>query len=224
MPVPTESCCSCSAKATLGDEHDSLAPRFESAETVCRVAAGPASSRNRSYHAKRAARTAVRATAAFGRVRKSGGDAGAPLPTAAYLSGGGVVKCPRVDLGGGPWACWIRRCARAPGLTSVRDPGWFRVGDKMFDGVIPLGEALRPLNLSRRFTRGACRQQQFGSRPRRIGVSEDLTRAKGWQFVVVSSGLAGTGREIAQPKPGSSGQSICALVGCRRVGAAGAAA
>ncbi len=26
-------------------------------------------------------------------------------------------------------------CARAPGLTSVRDPGWFRAGDMMFDGV-----------------------------------------------------------------------------------------
>ena len=40
-------------------------------------------------------------------------------------------------------------CARAPSLTSVRDP---RVGsgagDMMFDGVIPLGEALRPLGLS----------------------------------------------------------------------------
>ena len=40
-------------------------------------------------------------------------------------------------------------CARAPSLTLVRDP---RVGsgagDMMFDGVIPLGEALRPLGLS----------------------------------------------------------------------------
>jgi hypothetical protein len=72
-------------------------------------------------------------------------------------------------------------CARAPSLTSVHDP---RVGsgagDMMFDGVIPLGEALRPLNLSRRSTRVACRQRVFGSRPRRIGVSEGLTRAKGW--------------------------------------------
>jgi len=34
-----------------------------------------------------------------------------------------------------------------------------RVGDKMFDGVIPLGKVLRPLDLSRPFTR-ACRQQQ----------------------------------------------------------------
>jgi len=39
-------------------------------------------------------------------------------------------------------------CARAPSLTSVRDP---RVGsgagDMMFDGVIPLGEALRPRSI-----------------------------------------------------------------------------
>jgi hypothetical protein len=35
-----------------------------------------------------------------------------------------------------------------------------RVGDKIFDGVIPLGEGLRPLDLSRPFTREACRQQR----------------------------------------------------------------
>ncbi len=62
-------------------------------------------------------------------------------------------------------------CARAPSLTSAHDP---RVGsgagDKMLDGVIPLGEALRPLDLSRPFTR-ACRQEMYGSRPRRIGVN-----------------------------------------------------
>jgi len=67
-------------------------------------------------------------------------------------------------------------CARAPRLTSVRDP---RVGsgagDKMFDGVIPLGEALRPLSLSRPSTR-ACRQENAGSQPRRISVKEGLTR------------------------------------------------
>jgi hypothetical protein len=63
---------------------------------------------------------------------------------------------------GGACARWIELivCARAPGLTSVRDP---RVGsgagDKMFDGVIPLGEALRPLGLSRPSTR-TCRQRQ----------------------------------------------------------------
>ena len=63
---------------------------------------------------------------------------------------------------GGACARWIELivCARAPGLTSVHDP---RVGsgagDKMFDGVIPLGEALRPLDLSRPSTR-TCRQQR----------------------------------------------------------------
>jgi hypothetical protein len=71
------------------------------------------------------------------------------------------------------WRGWL--CARAPGLTSVRDPGWLRVGDMMFDGVIPLGEALRPLDLSRPST-VRWRQQGFGSRPRRICVSEGLTR------------------------------------------------
>jgi hypothetical protein len=130
-----------------------------------------------------------------------------------------------MEAGGGPWACWMqRRCARAPRLTSVRDP---RVGsgagDKMFDGVIPLGEALRPLNLSRRSTRVACRQRQSGSRPRRIGVSEGLTRAR-WKFVVGRSGLAGTGCHIAQPKPGSSGQSTGGLCGCGSVGVVRAAA
>ena len=48
----------------------------------------------------------------------------------------------------------------------------------MFDGVIPLGEALRPLDLSRPST-VRWRQQDFGSRPRRIGVSEGLARAWG---------------------------------------------
>src|SRR4051812_44313547 len=44
-------------------------------------------------------------------------------------------------------------CARAPSLTSVRGPGWLRAGDMMCDGVIPLGEALRPLGLLRPSTR-----------------------------------------------------------------------
>jgi hypothetical protein len=38
-------------------------------------------------------------------------------------------------------------CARAPSLISVRDPELLRIGDMMVDGVIPLGEALRPLCL-----------------------------------------------------------------------------
>jgi hypothetical protein len=143
---------------------------------------------------------------------------------AAYLSGRPLVK-PSRKTGGGPWAAWIqRRCARAPRLTSAHDPrGGSGAGEKMFDGVIPLGEALRPLNLPRRSTRMACRQQQSGSRPRRIGMSEGLTRAR-WKFVVGRSGLAGTGRRIAQPKPGSSGQSIVGLCGCGSVGPARAAA
>ena len=53
----------------------------------------------------------------------------------------------------------------------------------MFDGVIPLGEALRPLNLSRRSTRVACRQELSGSRPRRISVSEDLPRTRWLKLV-----------------------------------------
>jgi hypothetical protein len=65
---------------------------------------------------------------------------------------------------GGAWARWIERivCARAPGLTLVHDPAVRRAGDKMFDGVISLGEALRPLDLSGPSTR-ACRQQQWGA-------------------------------------------------------------
>ena len=38
-------------------------------------------------------------------------------------------------------------CARALSLISVRGPGVLRVGDMMVGGVIPLGEALRPLGL-----------------------------------------------------------------------------
>jgi hypothetical protein len=38
-------------------------------------------------------------------------------------------------------------CARALGLISVRDPYLLRAGDMMVGGVIPLGEALRPLGL-----------------------------------------------------------------------------
>jgi hypothetical protein len=143
----------------------------------------------------------------------------------AYLSGGGLSSAAMGNSAGGPWACWIRRCARAPGLTSVRDPRvGSGVGDEMFDGVIPLGEALRPLDLSRRSTRMACRQRVFGSWPRRIGVSEGLTRAEGWKLVFGSSGQAGTGCRIARPKPGSSGQGIGALAGCRGLGRGWAAA
>lgn len=50
---------------------------------------------------------------------------------------------------GGLWAWWMGRlvCARAPSLILVRGPEVLRVGDVMVDGVIPLGEALRPLCL-----------------------------------------------------------------------------
>ena len=59
-----------------------------------------------------------------------------------------AVKC-GLGLMGGAWArlAVVVVCARAPSLISVRDSGWFRVGDMMVDGVIPLGEALRPLGL-----------------------------------------------------------------------------
>jgi hypothetical protein len=65
-------------------------------------------------------------------------------------------------------------CARAPGLFSVRDPG-VRVGDMMVGGVIPLGEALRPLGLSGPST-WSWRQEYAGSRPRCIGDGEGLAR------------------------------------------------
>jgi hypothetical protein len=149
---------------------------------------------------------------------------------AAYLSGRRVSsgrsrrRSCRPDGG----ARWIERivCARAPSLTSVHDPGWLRVGDKMFDGVIPLGEALRPLDLSGPSTR-TCRQQQWGSRPRRISMSEDLTRAND----LLEGGRGPVGRPagrlaalIAEPKPGSSGQRICTFAVCWTLGPGRAAA
>lgn len=138
---------------------------------------------------------------------------------------GGLARGAAYPAGGGRVFVRVWFCAQAPGLTLVLDPGWLRIGDEMFDGVIPRGEALRPLDLSRRYTRVACRQQSFGSRPPRIGVSEGLARAKGWKLVVGGSGLAGTGRCTAQPKPGSSGQSTGGVGRCRsRVGRARAAA
>ena len=128
---------------------------------------------------------------------------------------------------GGAWARWIERivCARAPSLTLVHDPAVQRVGDEMFDGVIPLGEALRPLDLSGPSAR-ARRQQQWGSRPRRIGVSEDLTRANDLLDVKLWCGgrLAGARCRAVEAKPGSSGDGICMLVDCRTIGPARAAA
>ena len=85
---------------------------------------------------------------------------------AAYLSGAGVSSSfglLREELSAVPGGAWARStrsvCARAPSLTLVHDPAVRRAGDKMFDGVIPLVQALRPLNLSRPSTR-TCRQQQ----------------------------------------------------------------
>src|SRR6202035_353444 len=90
--------------------------------------------------------------------------------------GPGVVWVELLNAGG---ACARLRvgvlCARAPSLTSVRDPGWCRAGGMMFDGVIPLGEALRPLGLLRPSTT-AWRQENAGSRPRRICVTRGLAR------------------------------------------------
>ena len=148
-----------------------------------------------------------------------------PRPAAtlfvSYLSHRGVSStCPWVVAApGGPWAGWFqRRCARAPSLTSVLVPGLAPGGDKMFDGVIPLGEALRPLSLSRRSTRRrpTCRQNDAGSRPRRIGMTKGLTRANDLLEEVRGLVCRPAGRlgcPIAEPKPGSSGQLIRVLVG-----------
>jgi hypothetical protein len=90
-----------------------------------------------------------------------------------------VVGCQVVSGQVSGWVVglvWSGVCARAPGLTSVRDPAVWRIGDVMFDGVTPAGgSVLRPLVLSRPSTR-RCRQQNVGSRPRRICVSEDSAR------------------------------------------------
>ena len=118
----------------------------------------------------------------------------AGLEFVSYLSHRGVSStCPWVVAApGGPWAGWFqRRCARAPSLTSVLVPGLAPGGDKMFDGVIPLGEALRPLSLSRRSTRRrpTCRQNDAGSRLRRIGMTKGLTRANDLLEEVRGSGV-----------------------------------
>jgi hypothetical protein len=74
----------------------------------------------------------------------------------AYLCRGRRVKrairlcgC-QLCVGGGALSLLERpdgMCAGTPRLISVRDPALW-VGDMMVDGVIPLGEALRPLSLS----------------------------------------------------------------------------
>jgi hypothetical protein len=68
-------------------------------------------------------------------------------------------------------------CARAPGLTSVRDQeGWFLAGDMMVDWVIPLGEALRPLVLSRPSTGVSAAGSREPTAAHR--VIEDLARTE----------------------------------------------
>jgi hypothetical protein len=84
-------------------------------------------------------------------------------------------------------------CARAPSLTSVRDLGWLRAGDMMCDGVIPLGEAVRPLGLSGPST-GWWRREHAGSRPRRIGVTK---------------GCARTGKVMRVPAPPRRARAAC---------------
>ena len=105
---------------------------------------------------------------------------------------------------GGACARWLVGvwCARAPGLISVRGPGWLRVGDMMVAGVIPQ-TALRPLGLSGPSTR-AWRQETVGSRPRCIGVMRGCARMNlfgqagcsascdqdGEVFVIVKAGIS----------------------------------
>jgi hypothetical protein len=124
------------------------------------------------------------------------------------------------------WRGWVL-CARAPGLTSVRDPGWLRAGDMMFDGVTPLGEALRPLDLSRPST-VRWRQRGFGSWPRRICVSEGLTRIGGRSggqerfLAELAQGVVAALEEL--PRDGQAGAVTSdPLGGLQIVGAVGAA-
>ena len=158
-------------------------------------------------------------------MRRQPRDSAHRLARSAYLSGGGVVKDLDASTG---WSVGLLLAVAlrvgARGYFGPRPWGLWWAGEEMFDGVIPLGGALRPLDLSRPSTRVACRQQSSGSRPRRIGVSEGLPRAKVWMFVFGGSGLAGTRCHTAQPKPGSSGEGIGARGGCRRFGGAWAAA
>jgi hypothetical protein len=62
-----------------------------------------------------------------------------------------------------------------PSRVSVHDRAVRRAGEVMVDGVIPLGEALRPLGRWRPSTR-AWRRDDAGSRPRYIGLGEGCAR------------------------------------------------
>jgi len=103
---------------------------------------------------------------------------GVPTAVDGRLSVPGFrVKCAMVLLdgrfmgSGGAWARWRGgvRCARAPGLISVRGLAVRRAGDVMGDGVFPR-DAVRPLGLWRPSTRW-WRQRHAGSGPRCIGVT-----------------------------------------------------
>ena len=61
----------------------------------------------------------------------------------------GLMSVDGCRVAGGAWArsVVLMVCARALSLISVLDPGLLWVGDMMVGGVIPLGEALRPLGL-----------------------------------------------------------------------------
>src|SRR5215211_8896379 len=90
-----------------------------------------------------------------------------------------MVLLERDALGlGGAWARWRGgvRCARAPGLISVRGLAVRRAGDVMGDGVFPR-DAVRPLGLWRPSTRW-WRQRHAGSGPRCIGVTEGRARTR----------------------------------------------
>jgi hypothetical protein len=96
------------------------------------------------------------------------------------------------------------RCARAPSRISVHDRAVRPAGDMMVDGVIPLGEAVRPLGRWRPSTR-TWRQDDAGSRPRCIGVSEDRARktdSRGLQRLVaeLAQGVVAALEQLARDR------------------------
>jgi hypothetical protein len=111
-------------------------------------------------------------------------DSSSDTPASAKAQATYVGKGRRES--GGPWARWSGRvrCVRAPGLVSVRDPVC-RVGDVMVDGVVPRGDALRPLGRCRPSTSG-WREQHRGSGPRGIGVRKGVTAGE----LAVTTGIA----------------------------------